>query len=519
MTSKQWLEQTSSLLECTREHELTAHFMRTLHQQLGLSDCVLLVPSVDGRRLILSQFQADKWLKVEPQADWDVTDFSHPFAHVLQTGKPMVLDYFSLAYWREEVKFVQLVSGLPQEINLLMFPLIQDRHVSGLLIFAVSVAETKEMLQDQQWQHYCGVFMRHWQLLNTVASQSGQASFLADSLSQAKDELRHQKSLKALSQILVGEADKMVKLRGEILRVSGTDLSVMVQGATGTGKELVARAIHDHSQRHDEQFVAINCAAIPENLLESELFGYEKGAFSGAHAKKKGLIAQADKGTLFLDEIGDMPLNLQSKLLRVLESGHFRGLGASKEEHSNFRLVAATHVNLKQRVDDGEFRRDLYYRLCQFPIHVPALSERLDDLPLLVNHFINGFNRHHRREITGVRYETLLKLKRHSYPGNVRELRNIIEYACALTSHHGELEVSALPEFESAELIDIGCVSSVEGGLGDIEDLRLAVAEFERQVIRDRLDKYKGDRAKAAMSLGMPKRTFSHKCLKLEINE
>ncbi|MEI6859663.1 MAG: sigma-54 dependent transcriptional regulator [Shewanella sp.] len=519
MIRQLWLEQTSSLLECTQEHELTAHFMETLQQQLSLSDSILLVLSADGRRLILSQFRVDKWLNVDSQADWDVTDFSHPFAHVLQTGKPMVLDHFSLAYWLEEVKFVQLVSGLPPDINLLMFPLIQDNCVSGLLIFTVSRDESKEMLQDQQWQHYCGVFMRHWQLLNTMASQSGQATFLADSLSQAKDEIRHQKNLQALSLVLVGDADNMIKLRGEILRVSDTDLSVMVQGATGTGKELVAKAIHNHSKRHDEPFIAINCAAIPENLLESELFGYEKGAFSGANVKKKGLIALANKGTLFLDEIGDMPLNLQSKLLRVLESGNFRGLGASKEEHSNFRLVAATHVNLKQRVDGGDFRRDLYYRLCQFPIHVPALNDRLDDITVLVNHFINGFNRHHSREITGVRYETLLKLKCHNYPGNVRELRNIIEYACALTNHHGELEVSALPEFESAELINLECVSPSKGDFVDIEDLRSAVADFERQVIRDRLHKFKGDRGKAAISLGMPKRTFSHKCLKLEINE
>lgn len=517
MKRKQWLLLTSRLLECNSVNTLTAQFMDTLQQELSLSDCIFLVPSVDGRRLVVSQYRTDKLLNIDNLTDWNVSDFSHPFAHVLQTNKHMVLDYERLAYWQDDVNFIHLVSGITKGTHLLIFPLKLDKNVSGLLVCAVS--DISAMLQDMQWQQYCQVFMRHWQLLNVMQNQSGKSSFLADSLSEFEDNIKHQKNMKLLSAELLGEADNMLKLREDILRVTETELSVMIQGATGSGKEVVAKAIHEYSPRKNKSFVAINCAAIPEALLESELFGYEKGAFSGATARKQGLIAKADQGTLFLDEIGDMPLNLQSKLLRVLESGVFRALGGTAELYSNFRLVVATHVKLKQSVSEGEFRGDLYYRLCQFPIYIPSLNEHLEDVPLLANHFIKGFNYHHKHEITGIRYETLLKLKQHNYPGNVRELRNIIEYACALTKHHTELEVSVLPEFESTEVINSVCLIGVEDEYSEIEDLRLAVAEFERLVICNRLEKFKGDRSKAAMSLGLPKRTFAHKCLKLEVNE
>nr|WP_282098426.1 sigma 54-interacting transcriptional regulator [Shewanella sp. MMG014] len=331
-----------------------------------------------------------------------------------------------------------------------------------------------------------------------------------------------QTNLTRLSGALVGKSSQMDKLRKDILRGAGTVLSVLVQGETGTGKELVAKAVHDYSSRHKAPFIAINCAAIPENLLESELFGYEKGAFSGANNKKIGLIAQAAKGTLFLDEIGDMPLSLQSKLLRVLESGHFRAVGGATELHSDFRLVAATHVNLKERVNAGEFRRDLYYRLNQFPVTVPVLKARLGDLPQLIRHFIGCFNRHHQAQITGIRYEALSKLTSYHYPGNVRELRNIVDYACALTVHKGEIDVNALPTLDESNCNSsiASNVSELEGHeYADIGDLKEAVAQFERNVIRTRINRFKGDRTKAAMSLSLPKRTFSHKCLKLEINE
>ena len=516
MSTAQWLQHTSSLLECKQVDDLIDQFMQTLEVELALSDSFFMKLSADGRHWVPSASKATGLLKVNGQASWNVTDFQHPFAHALQTAKPMMLDYYSLAYWHDNPEFAALISEIQSDESLLIYPLKQDNHVLGLLCVALNASDS--VLQRQEWQQYCGLFVRHWQWLNKVADQTGQACHLTDSIAEIRDEMTLQVNLARLSDELVGESSGMDRLRRDILRGAGTVLSVLVQGETGTGKELVAKAIHDYSCRHDAPFVAINCAAIPENLLESELFGYEKGAFSGAYSNKKGLIGQASKGTLFLDEIGDMPLTLQSKLLRVLESGHFRALGAAAEVHSDFRLVAATHVNLKEKVNSGEFRRDLYYRLNQFPVMVPELKDRLDDLPQLIHHFIERFNSHNQAQISGICSEALGKLKAHKYPGNVRELRNVVEYACALTSQNGEIDVSALPVFEESLSAGEGNVQH-EYEYEDIGDLKLAVAQFERNVIRTRINRFKGDRTKAAMSLGLPKRTFSHKCLKLEINE
>jgi sigma-54-specific transcriptional regulator len=207
----------------------------------------------------------------------------------------------------------------------------------------------------------------------------------------------------------------------------------MIQGETGTGKELVAQAVHDFSSRADQPFIAINCAAIPENLLESELFGYRKGAFSGAETDKQGLITQADGGTLFLDEIGDMPLVLQAKLLRVLETRMFRPVGGKEELSSDFRLVSATHMSLLEQVRKKTFRQDLYYRLFQYPIRVPALTERTEDIELLGQHFVRLFNQAHGTDIRGIHYRAIDSLKRHGFPGNVRELKHLVEFGCAQT--------------------------------------------------------------------------------------
>lgn len=518
MSTAQWLQQTSSLLECKQLDALIDQFMQTLEAELGLSDSLFLKPSLDGRHLVPAACKSTGLLRINGQASWNVTDFQHPFSHVLQTVKPMVLDYYSLAYWRDNHEFAALIDEINKDDSLLLYPLKQDHHVLGVLCFTLH--STESVLQRQDWQQYCEVFMRHWQWLNTLADRTGQAYLLTSSIAEIRDEMTLNANLVRLSDELVGGSVPMDKLRKDILRGAGTSLSVLVQGETGTGKELVAKAVHDYSSRHKAAFVAINCAAIPESLLESELFGYEKGAFSGATTSKQGLIAQADQGTLFLDEIGDMPLSLQSKLLRVLESGHFRALGAAAEVHSDFRLVAATHVNLNEKVNLGEFRQDLYYRLKQFPVTAPVLKERLDDLPALINHFIGRFNRQHHTHIAGIRYQALAKLKAYGYPGNVRELRNIVEYACALTSHNGEIGVTALPEFEesSTDIIVTGDERQ-EYEYANIGDLKEAVAQFERNIIRTRINRFKGDRTKAAMSLGLPKRTFSHKCLKLEINE
>jgi formate hydrogenlyase transcriptional activator len=241
----------------------------------------------------------------------------------------------------------------------------------------------------------------------------------------------------ALRQI-IGSSPSLKFVLAEVERVAPTDSTVLVLGETGTGKELIARAIHNLSGRRGRPFIKVNCAAIPLDLLESELFGHEKGAFTGAIAQKIGRFEMADTGTLFLDEIGDMPLALQPKLLRVLQEQEFERLGGGRTHRINVRLVAATHRNLTEMVAQKQFRSDLYYRLNVFPVELPPLRERVEDIPQLVSHFVKDFGRRMNKPISFIPPETVAAFSSYSWPGNVRELQNLIERA-VIRSNDGVL--------------------------------------------------------------------------------
>jgi len=232
---------------------------------------------------------------------------------------------------------------------------------------------------------------------------------------------------------IIGDSAPLKFVLTEVQRVAPTDSTVLVLGETGAGKEVIAEAIHKTSARRDRPFIKLNCAAIPFDLLESELFGYEKGAFTGAFAQKVGRFEMADTGTLFLDEIGDIPLALQPKLLRVLQEREFERLGSGKTHRINVRLVAATHRNLQEMVAQQQFRSDLYYRLNVFPIMLPPLRERRGDIPLLVSHFVEVFARRIGKWICSIPKETLDAFTSYSWPGNVRELQNLIERSVILS--------------------------------------------------------------------------------------
>jgi transcriptional regulator with GAF, ATPase, and Fis domain len=228
---------------------------------------------------------------------------------------------------------------------------------------------------------------------------------------------------------IVGTSPVLEAVLAEVERVAATDSTVLIQGETGTGKELIAQAIHNVSRRYGHPYVKLNCAAIPFDLLESELFGHEKGAFTGAIAQKIGRFELADRGTLFLDEVGDIPLALQPKLLRILQEQEFERLGSGKTHRVNVRLVAATHRNLGELVARNQFRSDFYYRLNVFPIVLPPLRERREDIPLLVSHFVEVFSRCTGKQIGSIPKETLDAFTSYSWPGNVRELQNLVERA------------------------------------------------------------------------------------------
>lgn len=238
---------------------------------------------------------------------------------------------------------------------------------------------------------------------------------------------------------IVCASEKMRELLNVLPKIARADSNVLITGETGVGKELVARAIHRLSDRAGKEFVAVNCAAFPEGLLESELFGHVRGAFTGAHCDRPGLFEVASGGTLFLDEIGDMPLNLQAKLLRVIESGRFRRVGGVTEMNVNVRIIAATNKDLKKEIEEGRFREDLYYRLNVIPVHIPPLRERREDISLLAEHFAKKFAPSKR-----LTQEALEALKSYSWKGNVRELKNVIERVCLL-SQSDEITVRDLP--------------------------------------------------------------------------
>jgi DNA-binding NtrC family response regulator len=244
---------------------------------------------------------------------------------------------------------------------------------------------------------------------------------------------------------MIGESDSIRKVFSVITKLSRVDTSVLIRGESGTGKELVAKALHFNSDRKKGPFVAINCAAIPENLIESELFGHEKGSFTGADKRKAGKFAHASKGTLFLDEIGDMSLNMQVKLLRVLQDGMYQPIGSNEDVKADVRVIAATSRPLEKMMQDGEFRPDLFYRLNILPIHLPPLRERIEDIEVLSSYLIQKFNKRHGRSVGGFDAEAMRALSVYSWPGNIRELENVVEHAFIL-SQGESLRLDALPE-------------------------------------------------------------------------
>jgi two-component system response regulator PilR (NtrC family) len=292
---------------------------------------------------------------------------------------------------------------------------------------------------------------------------------------------------------IIGESEKMKEVYRFIDLVSRSDATVLVTGESGTGKELVARGIHFSSRRKGKRFVSINCSAIPETLLESELFGYTKGSFSGAAADKKGLFEYADGGTIFLDEIADTPLSIQAKLLRVLQESKIRAIGGSKEVAVDTRVVCATNRDLKKMIQDNRFREDLYYRINVVSVHLPPLRDRENDIALLINHFLDGRKKVHPRVI-GL-------LSHHAWPGNVRELRNVIERLVMLTDSD-----TITPDDLSDEIT--GFHYQLEENLSYNDAKKKLVDEFNRAVIAKTLTKYDGNVTKAAEELKLDRANF-----------
>lgn len=322
---------------------------------------------------------------------------------------------------------------------------------------------------------------------------------------QLRESLHIQKALDDI----IGDDPSMGVVRDLIKSVAATKATVLVEGESGTGKELVAKAIHELSDRREKKFVAVNCAAIPETLLESELFGHEKGSFTGAINTKKGKFEIAEDGTLYLDEIGDMSLPLQAKILRVLEDGHFERVGSTESLYSKARVIAATNKELKKAIQENLFREDLYFRLNVINIHLPPLREKMGDIPILIQSFIQRFNIAYGKNVQGFSPQALKLMSHYSWPGNIRELKNIIERS-VLLAKSDLIDVDTLP----AEMLHKQEIPGIGVEFHGSIDFKTSVENYEKQMIQWALEKNQYRIGSSAKALGLSRHSLRHYLLK-----
>ena len=310
---------------------------------------------------------------------------------------------------------------------------------------------------------------------------------------------------------IIGESAAMKAVLSQLERVIDTRATVCIEGETGTGKELIASAVHHQSQRRDKMFVAQNCAAMPENLLESELFGHKRGAFTSADSDKKGLFEIADGGTLFLDEMGEMPMTLQAKLLRVLQEGTIRPVGATSEKQVDVRIICATNRDLSAEVEKGRFRQDLYYRLMVFPIRLPTLRDRREDIPLLGAHFLKRYADEYRLEIPGFTQDALDALSSYNWPGNIRELENEVQRLVIQAEPGHWIEITDLsPRLRKIE----GTVTRIAPKQGTLKEM---MEQVERWLITEALRDHGGNKTKTAVTLGITREGLHKKLAKFGV--
>src|SRR5712691_51294 len=307
---------------------------------------------------------------------------------------------------------------------------------------------------------------------------------------------------------IIGRSAAMQDIFATITRVAGTRATVLLAGESGVGKDMIARAIHQHSPRKDRPFVKINCTAIPENLMESELFGYEKGAFTGANTTKLGKFEQADTGTVFLDEIGDVPASIQVKLLRILQEREFERLGSNKTQHTDVRVIAATNVDLRAALEQGTFREDLYYRLNVVPMNIPPLRERKEDIPYLVQHFVKKLKKDLGSPVESIAEDAIQRLMQYHWPGNVRELENVIERSMVLCS---------APVLEADDIRMDTAPRSRAQATDNFLPEGMTLDEYEQSVIREALKRANGNKSQAARLLGLTRNALRYRLAQMGI--
>jgi two-component system response regulator PilR (NtrC family) len=400
---------------------------------------------------------------------------------------------------------------MPEQSGMDLLFHVKD-HAPGTVVIMITAFATTETAISAMKQGAYDYVTKPFKVdeLRLVVEKALEKKLLSAENQRLRTELRSQ----TRSRTLVGTSRSMQALYDLISQVADTKTNVLVCGESGTGKELVAREIHDQSERTDHPFVAVNCGAIPENLLESELFGHVKGAFTGAVQSKAGLFETAHRGTLFLDEIGELPTPLQVKLLRVLQDKSVRRVGGTSNHLVDVRIVAATNRRLEDEVAAGRFREDLYYRLNVIQIELPPLRDRSEDIPLLIRHFVEKYGKELGKDVTAVSEAAMKRILAYDFPGNVRELENTVERAVAL-SQSETIQPESLPPtvLEGRERLQVSQLP-LEG-----TNLDGLVAEFEQRLLREALQESGGVKKRAAQLLGISFRSFRYRLEKLGLDD
>ncbi|MEO0076375.1 MAG: sigma-54-dependent Fis family transcriptional regulator [candidate division WOR-3 bacterium] len=412
----------------------------------------------------------------------DLTQISSSVVHqVLKDKKPLLIHNI------QDSDFKSAQSVIMHNIQSVMcVPLISRNKIIGVIY--VDTRSKKNVFTQENLD-----FLIAFSHQAAIAIENSRLRHL---LEEENKHLKTELTMTTEFSNIIGRSEQMLKVFDLMRKVLNSSIPVLIEGETGTGKELVARAIHYHGARQKGKFVALYCGSIPETLLESELFGHKKGAFTGAITDKKGLFEEADQGTLFLDEIIDINLATQAKLLRVLQEGEFRRVGEITPRHADVRIISATNRNLAQAVKEGKFREDLFYRIQGVVINLPPLRERGDDILLLANYFLKKYAQKENKQIKGFDDQSINLLTKYHWPGNVRELENTVARACALSTKE-IISVDDLGIQLSEPIVDIG--------------LKKEIIQREKEYILSVLQQVGGNRTKAAEKLGISRRTLQYK--------
>ncbi len=488
----------SLMAKQTGQRRMLSDVLEQLERRLGMIRCTVMLVSPDGTELVV---EATRNLLPGEHRDARYRLGEGVIGTVLQTGQPAIIPEIGQEP-RFQNRIYQRESGESRETGFLCVPVVLDSEVVGTL--------SADIPKRNAWP-----LEEHARVLGIVASLVAfdvKARRMAE-LERHTLEVENERLLSALRERhrpdnMIGNSNVMSVVYQRIHQVAATDTTVLIRGESGTGKELVAAAVHYSGRRSSMPFVRVNCAALNESLLESELFGHEKGAFTGALANRPGRIEEAEGGTLFLDEIGDFSMATQVKLLRVLQEREYERVGSNRTVKANVRIIAATNRDLEAAVKGGEFRHDLYYRINVFPIYLPPLRDRKDDMLLLADHFVTKYGEKMGKKVRRISTAAINMMFAYHWPGNVRELENCIEHAVLLTTDgviHGHDLPPTLQMPDSAEQAQLA-------------SLRSRVELMERDMIVDALKSTRGNVAGAARLLKITPRIIRYKMKKLEID-